>query len=278
MDVTDSPRSPRGVPEIAAYKARGDRAPLVMVTAYDEPGARLADRAGVDLLLVGDSVGTTVLGYEDTLSVTLDNMVQHTRAVCAARPSALVVADMPWLTYHTGTDVAVANAARLVLAGAKAVKLEGGSERVAVIEAIVRAEIPVMGHLGLTPQSVLAMGGYRVQGRDPRAAHRIVDAAKHLEQAGCFAVVLEGIPDALARDVTASLPIPTIGIGAGVDCDGQVLVFHDLVGLTNEPRPKFVRTYVDLSSVITEAIGAFAADVRARRFPDDTETYHAPRP
>jgi 3-methyl-2-oxobutanoate hydroxymethyltransferase len=263
------------VPDVQARKRARGAAPLVMVTAYDEPSARLCDAAGVDLLLVGDSVANTVLGYPDTLHVTIDDMARHTAAVARATPNALVVGDLPWMSYHTGTTDAVRNAATLVRAGAGCVKLEGGAIRTPVVEAILHAQVPVMGHLGLTPQSVLAMGGYRVQGRDLDAAKLLLDDAHALEDAGCFALVLEGVPDALAARITAALGIPTIGIGAGPDTDGQVLVFHDLLGLGNRPLAKFVREYAQLGDLVTEAIGRFAADVRAGTFPGPDETYAA---
>jgi 3-methyl-2-oxobutanoate hydroxymethyltransferase len=262
------------VPEVRARKGAD---PLVMVTAYDAPGARVADEAGVDLLLVGDSVAMTVLGYPDTLHVTVDDMVHHTAAVARAKPAALIVADLPWLSYHTSTADAVTNAGRLVRAGARAVKLEGGRKRVPVIEALIDAEIPVMGHLGLTPQSLHAMGGFKVQGKELDAARALLDDAKALSAAGCFALVLEGIPTELARLVTERIDIPTIGIGAGSACDGQVLVWHDVVGFGGGEyavAPKFVRRYADLRGVAVEAISAFAADVRRRDFPSDQESYH----
>jgi 3-methyl-2-oxobutanoate hydroxymethyltransferase len=268
------PSQPVTVPMLRARKRRAGAEPVVMLTAYDEPGARVADAGGVDVILVGDSVANNVLGFADTLHVTIDDMVRHTAAVARARPSALVVADMPWLSYHLSVEHAVANAASLVRAGAGAVKLEGGLVRLPVIEAVVRAEIPVMGHLGLTPQSVLAMGGYRVQARDPDGARALLDAAHALERAGCFALVLEGVPDVVAARVTAEVAIPTIGIGAGPHCDGQVLVFHDLLGLGAGPVPKFVRQYAQLADAATEAIAAFAADVRTGAFPGDAESYH----
>jgi 3-methyl-2-oxobutanoate hydroxymethyltransferase len=264
------------VPAVRDTKRRDGAAPLVMVTAYDEPSARLVDAAGVDLILVGDSVANNVLGYEDTLHVDIADMVHHTAAVARARPRALVVGDMPWMSYHLSTDETVRNAAALVRAGAGAVKLEGGRARLGAIEAIVRAEIPVMGHLGLTPQSVLAMGGYRVQAKSVDAAQALMDAAKAIVAAGCFAVVLEGVPDVVAAAVTEALDAPTIGIGAGAACDGQVLVFHDLLGLGARTPPKFVRQYADLGRQVTEAVAAYADDVRTGRFPGEAETYHAP--
>ena len=261
-------------PAIRARK--GGERPLVMVTAYDAPSARIADAAGVDLILVGDSVAMAVLGYEDTLQVTVDDLAHHAAAVARTKPAALVVADLPWLSYHTGPADAVRNAGRLVRAGAGAVKLEGGRKRLAVVEAIRDAEIPVVGHLGLTPQSMLAMGGFKVQARAAGEARAIIDDAISLADAGCFAIVLEGIPDQVARLVTAAVEVPTIGIGAGPHCDGQVLVFHDLLGLNAGPSPKFVRAYATLATDATAAVTTWADDVRAGRFPSDAETYHLP--
>ena len=265
---------PVTVPGLRARKRRDGATPLVMVTAYDEPSARFVDQGGVDLVLVGDSVANNVLGYDDTLHVTIDDMAHHVAAVARARPRCLIVGDMPWMSYHLSTDEAVRNAATLVRAGAQAVKLEGGRARLAAVEGIIRAEIPVMGHLGLTPQSVLAMG-YRVQARNADAAGALLDAAKALAAAGCFALVLEGVPDVVAARVTEAVDVPTIGIGAGAGCDGQVLVFHDLLGLGSRTPPKFVRRYANLGEQATAAVAAFADDVRSGRFPGDDETYHA---
>jgi 3-methyl-2-oxobutanoate hydroxymethyltransferase len=244
-----------------------------MVTAYDAPTARLADAADVDLLLVGDSLAMVVLGYDDTLSVTVDDMVHHTAAVARTAPRALVVADLPWMSYHVSAEDTVRNAARLIRAGATAVKLEGGAKRVPVVRALVDAEIPVMGHLGLTPQSVHALGGFKVQGRRPEAADALVEDALALVEAGVFGVVLEAVPAALARRVTEAVPVPTIGIGAGPACDGQVLVLHDLLGLEDRVLPRFVRRYASLRADGTAAVAAFAADVRAGAFPGAEETY-----
>jgi 3-methyl-2-oxobutanoate hydroxymethyltransferase len=262
-----------GAPDVVARKGSGT--PLVMVTAYDAPSARAVDAAGVDMILVGDSVAMVVLGYDDTLHVTVDDMAHHTGAVARTKPRALVIADLPWMSYHRSTEEAVANAAQLVRAGATAVKLEGGRKRVAAVHAILDAEIPVMGHLGLTPQSVHRFGGFRVQGKTLDAAREIVDDAVALAEAGCFAIVLECVPDAVARMVTDSVPVPTIGIGAGRHCDGQVLVYHDILGFEDRVRPKFVRRYADLQSEATRGIERFADDVRAGRFPASGETYHA---
>jgi 3-methyl-2-oxobutanoate hydroxymethyltransferase len=264
------------VPGIRSRKRRDGADPIVMITAYDEPGARIVDAGGVDILLVGDSVANTVLGYEDTLQVSMDDMARHVAAVARAKPRALVVGDLPWMSYHVSVEEAVRNAATLVRAGAGAVKLEGGRERLAVIEAIVNAEIPVMGHLGLTPQSVLALGGYRVQAKNFDGAQALMDAAKSIAGAGCFAMVLEAVPDVVAAAVTEAVDVPTIGIGAGASCDGQVLVFHDLLGLSNRTPAKFVRQYANLAEIAVAAVQAYAKDVRTGRFPSDAETYHAP--
>jgi 3-methyl-2-oxobutanoate hydroxymethyltransferase len=253
---------------------KGSERPLVMVTAYDAPTARVADGAEVDLILVGDSVAMVVLGYDDTLHVTVDDLVHHTAAVARARPRPMIVADLPWMSYHTGRADAVRNAARLIRAGAQAVKLEGGRKRVPVVEAIADAEIPVMGHLGLTPQSFHTMGGFKVQGKDLDAAKALVDDAHALAEAGCFAIVLEGIPDVVAHLITESIPVPTIGIGAGPHCDGQVLVFHDVLGFDDRTQPKFVRQYANLKVDAISALRAWAADVRSGAFPSDAETYH----
>jgi 3-methyl-2-oxobutanoate hydroxymethyltransferase len=269
------------VPAIRASKVRGGSDPLVMVTAYDAPGARQAHAAGVDLILVGDSVAMVVLGYDDTLRVSIDDIAHHTGAVArglasstAEGPRPLVIGDLPWMSYHTTVDDAVRNSAKLVRAGAQAVKLEGGRKRLAMIEAIADAEIPVMGHLGLTPQSVHAVGGFKVQARQHHAALELVRDAKALEAAGCFSIVLEAVPDEVARLVTEAVDVPTVGIGAGGDCDGQVLVYHDVLGLEQNIRPKFVRRYAELGEAATDALRAYAADVRGRRFPADAETYH----
>ena len=262
------------VPAVRSAKVNRGDAPLVMVTAYDAPGARIASEAGVDMILVGDSVAMVVLGYDDTLQVTVDDLAHHVGAVARAKPDALIVGDLPWLSYHVSTEDTVRNAARLILAGAQCVKLEGGRKRVPMIEALVDAEIPVMGHLGLTPQSVHAMGGFRVQAKESEAALQLVADAKALQHAGCFAIVLEGVPDEVARMVTDALDVPTIGIGAGRHCDGQVLVFHDVLGLEDRIVPKFVRRYASLKDDAVAAVGAFASDVRSGAFPSDDESYH----
>lgn len=275
--VTPGSGKPVTAPAIRARKG-GEK--IKMITAYDAPTARIADRAGADIILVGDSVANVVLGHEDTLSVTLDQMVHHTAAVSRVKPRALVVGDMPWMTYHVSEEETVANASRFVReGGAGAVKLEGGRDRIAMIKALHRAEIPVMGHVGLTPQSLHAMGGYRVQGKDAVAARDLIADAKALSDAGVFAIVLEGVPDVLAQTITEQVTAPTIGIGAGVHTDGQVLVFHDLVGFSGleEPRvAKFVRPYADLTTAAVDAVRAFFADVDSGDFPGEAETYHMP--
>jgi 3-methyl-2-oxobutanoate hydroxymethyltransferase len=272
--TADSTRTtPVTAPAIAARK--GDGTPLVMVTAYDAPSARIVDAGGVDMILVGDTLAMVVLGYDDTLQVTTADMAHHVGAVARAKPGALVIGDLPWLSYHVSLDDTVRNAAALIRAGAGAVKLEGGRKRLDAVRAILDAEIPVMGHLGLTPQSVHALGGFKVQGKELETARAIVDDAIALAEAGCFAIVLECVPDAVARLVTDSVPVPTIGIGAGRHCDGQVLVYHDLLGLQDWMRPKFVRRYAELGTDATAAVAHFAEDVRAGRFPSSEETYHA---
>lgn len=262
------------VPMVSNRKVRSGGDPLVMVTAYDAPGARIADEAGVDLILVGDSVAMVVLGYDDTLQVTTEDIAHHTAAVARAKPSSLIVGDLPWMSYHVSVEETVRNAAQLIRAGAQSVKLEGGRRRVPMIEALVDAEIPVMGHLGLTPQSVHAMGGFKVQAKDSQAALELVADAKALQHAGCFAIVLEGVPDQVARMVTDAIDVPTIGIGAGLHCDGQVLVFHDVLGIEDRVAPKFVRRYASLKQTAVEAMSEFAADVRSGAFPGEAESYH----
>jgi 3-methyl-2-oxobutanoate hydroxymethyltransferase len=267
-----APRAKITAPAIVALKRKAE--PITVVTAYDYPTARYADQAGVEVLLVGDSVGTVMLGYESTLPVTMEDMLHHVRAVARAKPTALVVGDMPFMSYQVSTEQAVANAGRLVQeGGADAIKLEGGARVAEAVQRIVEAGIPVMGHLGLTPQSVLAFGGYKVQARGEADQERLLADAKTLERAGCFALVLEGIPARLGATVTRELTIPTIGIGAGVQCDGQVLVTHDLLGLFHGHQPKFVRRYAELGAATRDAFARYVADVKARRFPADAESY-----
>jgi len=265
---------PLTVPAVRSRKGAAE--PLVMVTAYDAPGASIVDEAGVDIILVGDSLAMVVLGHDDTLQVTIDEMAHHVAAVARARPRALVVGDMPWMSYHVSIEDTVRNAARLVRAGATAVKLEGGRRRVPMIAAIIDCEIPVMGHLGLTPQSVNALGGFKVQGKQAGAVDELLADAAALVDAGCFAIVLEAVPDEVGRLITESVPVPTIGIGAGPACDGQVLVFHDLLGLQDRLTPRFVRTYASLRADAIAAVSAYAGDVRGRRFPTAAESYHLP--
>ena len=267
-------RRPVTVPAVRSRKVRDGAEPLVMVTAYDAPGARIADEAGVDLILVGDSVAMVVLGYDDTLQVTVDDLAHHTAAVARAKPRPLIVADLPWMSYHVSAEDTVRNAAALIRAGAGCVKLEGGRKRVPMIEAIVDAEIPVMGHLGLTPQSIHAMGGFKVQGKETDAAMQLVADAKALAHAGCFAIVLEGVPSEVASLVTAAVDVPIIGIGAGPDVDGQVLVYHDVLGIEDRIAPKFVRRYADLKAASVQAIAAYADDVRTGAFPAAAESCH----
>jgi 3-methyl-2-oxobutanoate hydroxymethyltransferase len=249
---------------------------ITCLTAYDYPTARLLDDAGVDILLVGDSLGMVVLGYDSTLPVTLDEMVHHVRAVRRGTRRALLVADMPYGSFHVSLEESVRNAVRLVKeGGAEAVKVEGGERRIELIARLVEAEIPVMGHVGLTPQSINAIGGFHVSGKTRDAARQVERDARAVEAAGAFAVVLESVPREVAAHVTQQVHIPTIGIGAGPECDGQVLVFHDMVGLTDGHTPKFVRRYAQLSAEVSKAAEEFCDDVRNGRFPSDTESYHS---
>jgi 3-methyl-2-oxobutanoate hydroxymethyltransferase len=265
------------VPDIVSRKSRSlsQRQNITCITAYDYPTARLLDEAGVDILLVGDSLGMVVLGYDSTLPVTLDEMIHHTRAVRRGTCRALLVADMPYGSFHVSLDESVRNAVRLVKeGGAEAVKVEGGERRIELIARLVQAEIPVMGHVGLTPQSLHSLGGFQVQGKTTDAARQVERDARAVAAAGAFAVVLESMPRELAGRITEELHIPTIGIGAGPDCDGQVLVFHDLVGYATEHRPKFVREYANLAAEISRAAAEYCEDVRGGRFPSDAESYH----
>jgi 3-methyl-2-oxobutanoate hydroxymethyltransferase len=264
------------VPAVRLSKERGER--LVCLTAYDYPTARIVDEAGTDIILVGDSLGNVVLGYDSTVPVTLEEMLHHTRAVRRGVERALLVADMPYGTYHTGETDAVRAALRLVKeGGAEAVKLEGGRGRVETIRRLVGEEIPVMGHIGLTPQSLNKLGGYRLQAKTADAARALVEDARMLEEAGVFAIVLEVVPREIAREVTEALRVPTIGIGAGPDCDAQILVTHDLVGLSfSKTSPRFVRQYANMRDAMSEAIGHYADDVRAGSFPSDDESYPLP--
>ncbi len=260
---------------VPAILARKGGPKLKVVTAYDTPSAQIADQAGADIILVGDTLAHVVLGFEDTLPATIDIMVHHTAAVARAKPTALVLGDLPWLSFHISVEETVRNAGRLMREGrAEAVKLEGGRKRLSMVDALLSAEIPVMGHLGLTPQSIHAMGGYRVQGRGVEAARELVEDARALAAAGVFAIVLEGVPDIVAQIVTQEVPVPTIGIGAGPSCDGQVLVYHDVLGLHHGRLPKFVRQYTHLADIATEALEHFFADIEFGIFPADNESYH----
>lgn len=269
----NQPRKKVTVPAVRAMKSK---ARIGMLTAYDYPSAKIADDAGADILLVGDSLGMVILGYPDTLSVTVEDMLHHTRAVVRGSKTSLIVADMPYLSYHVSIEESVRNAGRFVQAGAHAVKVEGAkASRIQTIEAILDAEIPVMGHIGLTPQSVNALGGFKLQGKNADDARRLIDEAVALERAGCFAVVLECVPTELAAMITEQITIPTIGIGAGPSCDGQVLVYHDVLGMYDGHTPKFVRQYAHIAQDIQQALETFLADVREGRFPDgQKESFH----
>src|ERR1700694_4427571 len=249
---------------------------IVCLTAYDYPTARLLDEAGVDVILVGDSLAMVVLGHDSTLPVTLDEMLHHARAVRRGTKHALVVADMPFGSYHSDTAESLRNAVRFVKeAGVEAVKVEGGERRLELISRLTEAEIPVMGHIGLTPQSVNALGGYRVQGKTTDSAEQLLRDARAVEAAGAFSVVLEAVPRELASQITRELRIPTIGIGAGPDCDGQILVVHDMLGLTFDQTPKFARKYANVGEVISNAVRGYCDDVRGGAFPSDSESYHS---
>jgi len=262
-------------PSLRASKERGER--LVCLTAYDYPTARLVDEAGIDIILVGDSLGNVVLGYGNTVPVTLDEMLTHVKAVRRAVQRALLVADMPYGSFHTGPDEAVKNALRLVKeGGAEAIKLEGGHKRVHLVKRLVDEEVAVMGHIGLTPQSINKLGAYRVQGKTATAARQLLDDARAMEDAGAFALVLEVVPREIAKLITESLSIPTIGIGAGVHCDIQVLVLHDMLGLSFGKQARFVRPYANLHDTITEAVSRFAEDVRNGTYPSEQESYGLP--
>jgi 3-methyl-2-oxobutanoate hydroxymethyltransferase len=266
-------RKPVTVPRLVEMKARGQR--IVVVTAYDYPMARCADRAGVDALLVGDTLGMVVLGYSSTLPVTMDEMLHHVRAVTRAQTKALVIADMPFLSYQAGMDDAVRNAGRLIKeGGAACVKLEGGTPVVPLVERLVSIGIPVMAHLGMTPQSMHLFGGFKVQARQADRARRLLEDALALEAAGAFSLVLEGIPSEVAREVTAALRIPTVGIGAGPHCDGEVQVLHDLLGLFDLFLAKHTKRYAEIGKEIESALASYAEEVRSRRFPGEANTFH----
>jgi 3-methyl-2-oxobutanoate hydroxymethyltransferase len=262
---------------VPAVRAMKGNARIGMITAYDYPSAKVVDAAGADVVLVGDSLGMVVLGLPDTLSVTVDDMLHHTRAVARGLQRALLVGDMPYLSYHISIEESVRNAGAFIRAGAQAVKVEGGKpSRIQTIKSILDAEIPVMGHIGLTPQSVNALGGFKLQGKGAEDARRLVDEAIALDKAGCFSLVLECVPSELAALITEQISIPTIGIGAGPSCDGQVLVLHDLLGLYDGHTPKFVRRYANTAQVMQEAVASYLDDVREGRFPnEETESFHA---
>jgi 3-methyl-2-oxobutanoate hydroxymethyltransferase len=266
--------SSANIPDLQRKAAGGAR--LVMTTAYDAVTARIADAAGVDIILVGDSMGNVCLGFENTLPVTMAMMNHHLEAVARVRPQALLLVDMPYLSYHLGVQETLSNAGGFIQRGAQGVKLEGGRNRIPVIRALVDAEIPVMAHLGLTPPSIHRMGGYRVQGRAGKDAVALVEDALRVQDAGCFSILLEGIPAELAERVTREVSVPTIGIGAGPGCSGQVLVFHDIVGLSPDLPPRFVRTYMNAFEQIRTALAAWGEDVRAGRFPGPQESYMLP--
>ena len=269
--MTTDLREPLTIPEVGAMKRAGTK--IVMVTAYDHPSARLASEAGVDLILVGDSAGNNVLGYPTTVPMTMDESVMLTASVARARPRALVIGDMPFGSFQASDADAVRNGVRLVKAGADAVKLEGAGTMASRVRALVGAGIPVMGHIGLTPQSATALGGMKAQGRTAASARRLLDAARELEDAGSFAIVLESVPARIAAHVTEALSIPTIGIGAGPGCDGQVLVWHDLLGINEGAAPRFVKRYADLAGAIRRGLEAFASDVRSGAYPADEHEY-----
>ena len=263
------------VPSILERKLRGEK--IVCLTAYDYPTARLVDEAGIDMILVGDTLAEVVLGYDSTVPVTVEEMLHHLRAVRRAVRRALLIGDLPFGAYHINEDQAVSTAVRFLKeGGAEAVKIEGGQKRAPLVHRLVEAEIPVVGHIGLTPQSVHALGGYPVQGKTLDSVHQLLADAQAVEDAGAFALVLEGIPRELATMITRRLRIPTIGIGAGPDCDGQILVFHDLAGLSFRPPAKFVRAYAGVAVALREALAHFREDVLTGRYPDDRESYHWP--
>ncbi|MGY4298904.1 3-methyl-2-oxobutanoate hydroxymethyltransferase [Bradyrhizobium sp. i1.4.4] len=271
--ISEPPVERVTIPVLQRWKEEGRR--IAMTTAYDAVTARIADPI-VDVILVGDSVGNVCLGFDDTLPVTMAMMNHHLEAVVRTKPRTLLVADMPFLSFHLSPAETIRNAGGFLQRGADAVKLEGGAKRIEIVRALIDCEIPVMGHLGLTPQSVNVMGGFKVQGRRADDALRLLDDALRLQEAGCFALVLEGIPAELAARATESLRIPTIGIGAGPGCSGQVLVFHDVLGLTEGHRPKFVRAYANGFQLLQEALSRWAADVRNDAFPTSQESYRLP--
>jgi 3-methyl-2-oxobutanoate hydroxymethyltransferase len=262
------------IPYLQEKKRKGKK--IVALTAYDFPTAKIVDEAGIDLILVGDSLGMVVLGYENTIPVTMEEMIHHTKAVVRGAQRPLIVGDMPYFSFHMSVDQTVRNASRFLKeAGAKAVKIEGATKkRLKLIETLVEAEIPVMGHVGLTPQSIYHLGQFKVRGKEIQEAKKIIKNAEDLEKAGAFSIVLECIPMELAREITSRLTVPTIGIGAGPHCDGQILVFHDLVGYANGYLPKFVKRYTDIHGQLNKALGDYVKDVVEGKFPDDSQSYH----
>jgi 3-methyl-2-oxobutanoate hydroxymethyltransferase len=273
--MSTPPQGKLALPKLAEMKRRGEK--IVMVTAYDAPGARFAEDAGIDVVLVGDTAAMVVLGYDGTVPVTMDEMVFLTRTVARAARRPIVIGDMPFGSYQVSDEAAVENAIRFFKeAGADAVKLEGAGPSLSRVRAIVGAGIPVMGHVGLTPQSATMLGGFKTQGKTADAAHHLVEDAVALEEAGCFSVVLEAVPAPVAAEVTRRLSVPTIGIGAGRECDGQVLVYHDLLGLTEGHLPRFVKRYASLSREIRDALESYADDVRSGTFPEEQHTYEMP--
>jgi 3-methyl-2-oxobutanoate hydroxymethyltransferase len=275
--MTEKLSAPVTIPDLQKKKEQGEK--IIALTAYDFPTARILDEAGIDILLVGDSLGMVVLGYQNTIPVTMDEMIHHTKAVRRAVRRSLVIGDMPYFSFHQTEELTIANASRFLKeAGAKAVKIEGASgKRLELIAAMVEAEIPVMGHVGLTPQSINRLGQFKVRGGELAEARKIIEDAKNLEKAGAFAVILECIPQDLAKAITGKLKVPTIGIGAGPHCDGQILVFHDLVGYSTGYNPRFVKKYADLQAVITKAVRKYADEVRTGDFPDEAHSYHRPK-
>ena len=277
MTMSTHSQNAPSVTSLTIRAAKGKRK-LTMLTAYDYSSATLVDECGIDMILVGDSLGMVMLGRDDTISVTMDEMIHHCRAVTRGAKQALVIADMPFMSYEPGVETAMKNAARLFQEGnARAVKLEGGHDVVPQITALVKAGIPVVGHIGLTPQRVATLGGFKVQGKTADAALKLIEEAKALEAAGAFCIVLEAIPATIARRITESVGVPTIGIGAGKDCDGQVLVFHDLLGLFDRFVPKFVKQYANLREIASKAIGDYKAEVESGAFPGQEHGFAMPR-
>lgn len=260
---------------ILEKKRKGEK--ISALTAYDYSSALIVDNAGIDIILVGDSLGNTILGYENTLSVTMKDMLHHVKAVARGRKRSLLIADMPYMSFHISPQETVRNASLFIREGAEGVKIEGGKKRIDMVKALLDAEIPVMGHIGLTPQSIHMFGGYRVQGKELDSAKALIEDAIALEEAGVFSIVLESVPTEISKIITKSLKIPTIGIGAGAFCDGQILVFHDLLGLTPGYLPKFVRKYADLQKIIDSSIKSYIEDIKSGKFPDEDESYHLPQ-